>query len=73
MLLNLRGEPRSTAPVILPEPKVISKKPTEESTCPKPVVVIKKKPVVVAKPPTPTNEARPLKVNFSLLVFIYLH
>lgn len=68
MLLNLRGEPRSTAPmikVVVPEPvvvepKVVPKKPPVEST-----VVIKKKPVPVAKPPTPTQEPRPPKVRSS--------
>lgn len=59
--MNLRGEPRSTAPMIevpvrkqvVVEPKVMPKKTAEEST-----VVIKKKPVPVAKPPTPPKEPR---------------
>jgi len=79
VLLNLRGEPRATAPLIRTnisespvQPKIITIKSTEESTSQKPVVVVKKKPVVVPKPPTPTKESRPPKVKLSFPITLSL-
>lgn len=81
ILLNLRGEPRSaSAPlvipiVVLPEKRSISSPSTEVAAtkpAPKPVPIVKKKPLVVAKsvptPPEPIEEkkkeaVRPAKVN----------
>ncbi|CAF1116363.1 unnamed protein product [Adineta steineri] len=60
VLLNLRGEPRSNAPIIVSPTPAVTKKPTSieipiiKSVPPKPAPVIKKKPAVVviaAAPP----------------------
>ncbi|CAF1153386.1 unnamed protein product [Rotaria sordida] len=69
VLLNLRGEPRSTAPIIMahttttsPISSITNKsnsKLDEESKHSKPPIIVKKKPIVIAKPPPPpmsTNE-----------------